>query len=110
MAAQAVGAVGSAGSPAANTTRSGAVHAWVFLVWTPAPAMDSHRAAAHLLPTHPAGEKSLSVTIDEASENAVWNCFRAKCGMTGSTNVKPNTTKAYRQFTNTEGGRVLGSC
>lgn len=49
------------------------------------------------------------MTIDDASENAVWNCFRAKCGMTGSTNVKPNATKAYRQFTNTEGaGCSLG--
>ena len=50
-----------------------------------------------------AGEKSLSVTIEEGSENAVWNCFRAKCGWTGGVNSRQGINKAYRQFTNDSG-------
>ena len=63
-----------------------------------------------LCPLAPAGEKSLSVTIEEGSEKAVWNCFRAKCGWTGGVNTRQGINKAYRQFTNDAGawGRGWG--
>lgn len=46
--------------------------------------------------------------IEEGSETATWNCFRAKCGWTGGVNTKQGTSKAYRQFTNDAGGATGG--
>lgn len=48
------------------------------------------------------------MTIDEGSEKAVWNCFRAKCGWTGSVNTQAGINKAYRQFTNADGAGCCG--
>ena len=63
---------------------------------------------AHLaaLPLIPAGEKSLGVTIHEGSEEAVWNCFRAKCNWTGSVNVRQGLNNAYRRYTNESGAAL----
>lgn len=50
------------------------------------------------------------MTVEEGSEKALWNCFRAKCGWTGSASTRAGSgaNKAYRQFTNAEGER--GCC
>ena len=53
------------------------------------------------------GEKSLSVTVEEGGQAAVWNCFRAKCGWAGGVSLAKQQRggRQKQQYTNDQGRR-----
>lgn len=56
-------------------------------IFLPSYAPGTYRALCPRCKGGSAGEQSFSITVDEQSKSAIWNCFRSTCGYSGNAHV-----------------------